>query len=97
VLKGKLAFMTNNYFERGLPRKGSTIRTPIALQKELKLMLLKINDNSNINISMNDLLTIGNILLTSKEIDCDLLKKANSLHDICNIIIQNKDKQTNAC
>jgi len=82
--------MKKNYFERGLQRKSSTVRTPVKLQKELETMLNNINEHSDIKISMNDLLTIGNIQLTCNNIDYDLLKTANSLHDICNIIIQNK-------
>lgn len=79
-----------NYFEKGVDRTSSTARIPKEVHKNLSDFKDTINERSSLNVSLNDLVTIGAIIVAKTSAkDLDGLNNLNSYSDLLELLEKN--------
>ena len=79
-----------NYFEKGVDRTARTTRKPKEVHKNLSDFKDTINERSGLNVSLNDLVTIGAIIVAKTSAkDLDGLNNLNSYSDLLELLEKN--------
>ncbi|MGP4944097.1 hypothetical protein [Pseudoalteromonas nigrifaciens] len=84
----------NNYFDKGISRTSSTARIPKEVHEELCILKDKIRNNTDLKVSLNDLVTIGAIIVAKTDPnELEGLDKIKSYNDLIRLLELNMRAQ----